>query len=75
MQNKHFPLSYFILPSYCYCKHYLQKRGRARRTEPAVHVHVAVARARVHVNGKNVIALINRDTFSVLCGRRRGISA
>ena len=54
----------------------LQKRGGVRLdgTEPAVHM-LAVARACVQVNGNNVIVLINRDTASVLCGRRCGISA
>ena len=33
------------------------------------------ARARVQGNGNNVIVVINRDTASVLCGRRPGISA
>ena len=32
---------------------------------------LVVARARVQANGNNVIVLINRDTASVLCGRRR----
>ena len=51
------------------------KRGEGLDgTELAVHI-LAVARARVHANGNNVIVLINRDTASVLCGRRRGISA
>ena len=51
------------------------KRGEGLdSTEPAVHM-LAVACARVHANGNNVIVLINRDTASVLCRRRHGISA
>ena len=59
-----------MLPCWEICK-----RGEGLDgTEPAVHM-LAVARARVQATGNNVIVLINRDTASVLCGRRRGISA
>ena len=41
-----------------------------------MYVYVLVPRiVRVSATGNNVIVLINRDTASVLRGRRRGISA
>ena len=52
----------------------LQKEGGARRSRTSNRM-LAVARACVQANGNNVIVLINRDTASVLCGRRPGISA
>ena len=52
----------------------LQRGEGLDATEPAVQM-LAVARARVQANGINIIVLINRDTASVLCGRRCGISA
>ena len=52
------------------------KEGRGSTVLNRLHVHMlAVARARVQATRNNIIVLINRDTASVLRGRRRGISA
>ena len=58
----------------CCAGRFAKERRGSTGTEPAGHM-LAVARARVQANGNNVIVLINRDTASVLCGRRLGISA
>ena len=47
----------------------LQKGEGLDITKPAAHM-LAVTCARVQVNGNNIIVLINRDTGSVVCGRR-----
>ena len=52
----------------------LQKEGGARLSRTGCGSS-ACSSARVQANGNNVIVLINRDTASVLCGRRPGISA
>ena len=52
----------------------LQKEGGARRSRTGCGSS-ACSSARVQANGNNVIVLINRDTASVLSGRRPGISA
>ena len=56
------------------CAGRFAKEGRGSTVLNRLYM-LAVARARVHANGNNVIVLINRDTASVLCGRRLGISA
>ena len=57
------------------CAGRFAKGGRGSTVTNRRGCGMAVARARVQANGNNVIVLINRDTVSVLCGRRPGISA